>query len=58
MEKIIGRESEINLRRNTFMKETGLRHAYWLTLITSEGLAKGMCSEMIQSQVKLDDLFM
>lgn len=49
---------KLNLRRNTFMKETGLRHASWLTLITIEGVAKGMYSEMIQSQVKLDDLFM
>ena len=49
---------KINLRRNTFIKETGLRHASWLTLITTEGLAKGMYTDMIQSQVKLDDLFM
>lgn len=44
-------------RRNTFIKETGLRHASWLTMITTAGLAKGMYSEMIQSQVVLDDLF-
>ena len=48
---------KINRRRNTFIKETGLRHASWLTMITTAGLAKGMYSEMIQSQVVLDDLF-
>ena len=48
---------KINRRRSTFIKETGLRHASWLTMITTEGLAKGMYSEMIQSQVTLDDLF-
>lgn len=48
---------KINRRRNTFINETGLRHASWLTMITTEGLAKGMYSEMIQSQVILDDLF-
>ena len=48
---------KINRRRNTFIKETGLRHASWLTMITTEGLAKGMYSGMIQSVVKLDDLF-
>jgi len=47
----------INRRRNTFIKETGLRHASWLTMITTEGLAKGMYSGMIQSVVKLDELF-
>jgi hypothetical protein len=48
---------KINYRRNTFIKETGLRHASWLTMITTEGLAKGMYSGMIQSVVRLDDLF-
>jgi len=48
---------KINRRRNTFIKETGLRHTSWLTMITTEGLTKGMYSEMIQSQVTLDDLF-
>ena len=47
----------INRRRNTFIKETGLRHASWLTMITTEGLAKGMYSGMIQNVVTLDDLF-
>ena len=47
----------INRRRNTFIKETGLRHASWLTMITTEGLAKGMYSGMIQSVVTLNDLF-
>ena len=44
-------------RTNTFLQETGLRHAPWLTLITTEGIASGRYTEMIQSQVKLDDLF-
>ena len=48
---------KINRRRNTFIMETGLRHASWLTMITTEGLAKGMYSGMIQNVVKLDDLF-
>ena len=48
---------KINRRRNTFIKETRLRHASWLTMITTEGLSKGMYSEMIQNQVTLDDLF-
>ena len=48
---------KINQRRNTFIKETGLRHASWLTMITTEGLAKGMYSGMIQNVVTLDDLF-
>mgnify|MGYP002624478093 CR=1 FL=1 len=47
----------INQRRNTFIKETGLRHASWLTMITTEGLAKGMYSGMVQNVVTLDDLF-
>ena len=44
-------------RKNTFIQETGLRHAPWLTMITIEGVAQGKYSEMIQSQVKLDNLF-
>ena len=58
MEGIDKEEYEkINRRRNTFIKETGLHHASWLTMITTEGLAKGMYSGMIQNVVKLDDLF-
>lgn len=48
---------KINHRRSTFIAETGLRHASWLTMITTEGLKKGMYSGMIQNVVKLDDLF-
>ena len=48
---------KINRRRTTFINETGLRHASWLTMITTEGLKKGMYSYMIQSQVTMDDLF-
>lgn len=44
-------------RRNSFVQETGLRHTPWLTMITTEGLARGRYTEMIQSQIKLDDLF-
>ena len=44
-------------RKNTFIQETGLRHTPWITMITTEGVAQGKYSEMIQSQVKLDDLF-
>lgn len=44
-------------RKNTFIKETGLRHTPWITMITTEGVVQGKYSEMIQSQVKLDHLF-
>ena len=44
-------------RSNTFIQETGLRHAPWMTMITTEGVAHGKYEGMIQSQVKLDDLF-
>ena len=44
-------------RRNAFIQETGLRHTPWLTMITTEGVARGKYSEMIQSQLRLDDLF-
>lgn len=44
-------------RKNAFMQETGLRHTPWLTMITTEGIARGKYTEMIQSQVRLDDLF-
>ena len=48
---------KINKRKNAFIQETGLRHTPWLTMITTEGIAQGKYSEMIQSQVRLDDLF-
>lgn len=44
-------------RKNVFIQETGLRHTPWITLITTEGIASGKYTDMIQSQVKLDDLF-
>jgi hypothetical protein len=44
-------------RKNAFIQETGLRHTPWLTMITTEGVARGKYSEMIQTQVTLDDLF-
>lgn len=43
--------------KNAFIQETGLRHVPWLTMITTEGVARGKYSEMIQTQVTLDDLF-
>lgn len=48
---------KINKRKSTFIKETGLRHTPWLTLITTEGLAPGKYSDMIQSVVSQDALF-
>lgn len=44
-------------RKNVFIQETGLRHTPWLTMITTEGIARGKYTEMIQSQVRLDELF-
>ena len=44
-------------RRNSFVQETGIRHTPWLTMITTEGVAKGKYTEMIQSQIRLDDFF-
>lgn len=49
---------KLNKRKNAFIKETGLRHTPWLTMITTEGVAKGKYTEMIPSQVALDDLFL
>ena len=48
---------KINYRKNAFIRETGLRHVPWITMITTEGLAQGKYTDMIQSQVTLDDLF-
>ena len=45
-------------RKNTFVQETGLRHTPWLTMVTTDGLARGRYEEMIQSQVLLNDLFL
>lgn len=47
----------INRRKDTFIKETGIRYTPWLTMITTEGVAKGKYTEMIQGYVTLDDLF-
>lgn len=44
-------------RRDSFMSETQLRHAPWITMITTEGLKPGMYSDMIQNVITLDDLF-
>ena len=48
---------KIQRRRDTFIQETGLRHTPWTTMITTEGVARGKYSDMLQSQVLLDDLF-
>lgn len=71
MEQIIGRKKEINTLESiagsphaSFLALYGrrrvgktLRHTPWLTMITTEGIAKGKYAEMIQSQVTLEDLF-
>lgn len=44
-------------RKNAFIQETGIRHTPWLTMITTEGIARGKYTEMIQSQVGIDALF-
>lgn len=44
-------------RRNSFISETGLRHTPWLTMITTDGIANGKYSELIQNTLVLDDLF-
>lgn len=44
-------------RRSAFIRETRLPHAPWITLITTQGLAHGKYSEMVQATVLLDDLF-
>lgn len=55
----LGKEEfeKLSRRKNAFIQKTGLRHVPWLTLITTEGVAIGMYSGMIQSQVTLQDLF-
>ena len=49
--------TKLSRRLSTFVNETGLRHAPWLTMITTEGLAPGKYTGMIQSVIMLDDLF-
>ena len=44
-------------RKSSFINETGLKHAPWITMITSSGLAKGIYSDVIQGVVCQDDLF-
>ncbi|MBQ5540671.1 MAG: ATP-binding protein [Bacteroidales bacterium] len=44
-------------RKEAFIKETGLKHTPWITLITTEGTVKGKYSQMVQSEVTLEDLF-
>ena len=58
-EYILNKEEydKICKRKNVFIRETGLRHTPWITMITTEGVAQGKYSEMIQSQVRLDELF-
>ncbi len=44
-------------RCRAFVDETRLNHTPWITVITTEGMTKGQYTDMIQSQVTLDDLF-
>ena len=48
---------KISKRKTTFIKETGLRHTPWTTMITTQGIATGKYTDLIQNQVTLDDLF-
>lgn len=56
---VLGKEEyeKIIRLKNTFVEETGIRHTPWLTIITTEGLAKGQYAAAIPSQLTLDDLF-
>lgn len=47
----------INHRKSTFIEETKLKHTPWITIISTYGLARSKYTGMVQSQVKLDDLF-
>lgn len=55
----LGRDeyNKIVNRKSAFIRETGLKHTPWVTMITTNGLAKGRYSEMVQAIVTLDDLF-
>lgn len=44
-------------RRETFSKETGLRHSPWITMIVSEGLSQGLYSDIAQGIITKDELF-
>ena len=44
-------------RMEAFSKETGLRHAPWITLITTNGLADGKYNDIAQVVISLDDFF-
>ena len=45
-------------RRELFRSVTATRKALHLTMVTTYGIKKNSYSETIQSEVKLDDLFM
>ena len=42
----------------TFRAVTGTKDAVHLTLVTTEGVSRNTHSGIVQSEVKLDDLFM
>ena len=51
-------EREMQERRELFRSVTATRKALHLTMVTTYGIKKNSYSETIQSEVKLDDLFM
>lgn len=50
-------DAELSEKRNVFVKATGTRHAIMQTLVTAQGLKRGMYASHIQFTVVLDDLF-
>ena len=45
-------------RRNAFFQETCLHHSPWLSLIVTEGVAKGKYAVMVSSQLTMESLFL
>jgi len=50
-------DGELREKRNVFVEATGTRHAVMQTLVSAQGLKRGMYASHIQSLVVLDDLF-
>ena len=50
-------EKTLNRKCETFRAVTGTKDAIHLTLVTTEGVARNSHSGVVQSEVKLDDLF-
>ncbi|MDV0444695.1 hypothetical protein MmiAt1_02300 [Methanimicrococcus sp. At1] len=44
-------------KKSVFISETGTKKAVHLTMVTTYGISKNMYSSMIQSEIRLDDLF-